>query len=162
MNRMHIVAVAWVVCGSGSAPSLMAQERVDRRAAEAAMMKADADFNRAVADRDMTRFLSLIAEDATFSGGLPNQLRGKDAVAKAWARFFQKDGPTLTWKPTKAEALVGGEIGYTVGTSERRVRGADGKVAVTRGNYVTVWKKQPDGRWLAVFDTGSEEPRTKN
>jgi hypothetical protein len=32
---------------------------------------------------------------------------------------------------------------------------------VTRGNYLTVWKKQADGAWQAVFDTGSTFPPTK-
>ena len=29
---------------------------------------------------------------------------------------------------------------------------------VTRGNYLTVWKKQADNTWLVVFDTGSTFP----
>ena len=55
------------------------------------MLKADRDFNQAMADRDMSRFLSFVAEDATF-----NASRGRDAVGKAWAPFFSPDGPRLS------------------------------------------------------------------
>ena len=36
--------------------------KVDLKAAEAAMIKADEAFNQSVADKDMTRFLALIAD----------------------------------------------------------------------------------------------------
>ena len=117
------------------------------------MLKADRDFNKAVADRDMSRFLSLVAEDATF-----NASRGREAVGKAWAPFFSVDGPKLSWAPTKAESLVAGDVGYTVGTWERRTPAPDGTVKVTHGQYLTVWQKQKDGSWQATFDTGSTAP----
>ena len=64
----------------------------------------------------------------------------------------------LTWAPTKAESLVAGDVGYTVGTWERRTKVADGTVKVTHGQYLTVWQKQKDGTWQATFDTGSTAP----
>ena len=48
-----------------------------------------------------------------------------------------------------------GDLGYTVGTWERRAAPGGGQTAVTRGNYLTVWKKQADGAWRVSFDTGS-------
>jgi ketosteroid isomerase-like protein len=133
----------------------VAQVRVDLKAAKAAIIKADKAFNQSVADRDLRRFLSLVAEDATFSGGTPNEIHGRDAVGKGWAPMFEPGGPTLTWTPTKGEVLAGGDLGYTVGIWERRARGQDGTLKVTHGNYLTVWRKDPDGAWRAVYDTGS-------
>jgi hypothetical protein len=43
------------------------------------MMKADRDLNQAMSNHDMARFLSFVAEDATF-----NTNRGREAVGKAW------------------------------------------------------------------------------
>lgn len=132
-----------------------AQTNNARRAAEAAMMKADREFNQAVADHDSERFLALVSENANFDSA---ESRGRDAVRKAWAPFFQKDGPTIRWTPKKAEALVGGDVGYTVGTWERSGRTEDGKLVVRRGEYMTVWRKEKDGVWRATFDTGSTRP----
>jgi len=149
-----LVLAAFALTGSrvvaGQNP---ARNATPERVAEAAMLKADRDFNRAVADRDMSRFLSLVAEDATFNGS-----RGREAVGKAWAPFFSADGPRLSWAPTKAESLVAGDVGYTVGTWERRTPAPDGTVKVTHGQYLTVWRKQKDGSWQAAFDTGSTAP----
>jgi ketosteroid isomerase-like protein len=150
---LALAVVALFVAGSvgGRAQS------VDQKEA-AAIMKADTDFNQAVADRDLKRFLSFVGDPATFNGGTPDEVHGRDAVAKDWAPYFQANGPRLTWKPTKAEILGHGDLGYTVGSWERRAPPAGGQApapAVTRGNYLTVWKKQADGAWRIVFDTGS-------
>jgi ketosteroid isomerase-like protein len=128
------------------------------KAAEAAITKADEAFCQAVLARRLDRFLAFVADEATFSGGMPQQLRGRDAIAKAWAPYFVEGGPTLEWKPTSAHVLVGGDLGYTTGTYVRRAVGEGGKPIVGRGNYLTVWKKQADGSWKAVFDTGSAAP----
>jgi ketosteroid isomerase-like protein len=150
------MAAALCLC-AGSTLDAGAQARVDRKAAASAIVKADQAFCQAAIDRNLDRFLSFVADEATFSGGAA-PLRGKDAVAQGWAPYFREGGPTLTWKPIKAEVLVGGDVGYTVGTWERRASGPDGKPSIARGNYLTVWKKQADDTWKAVFDTGSTEP----
>ena len=130
-----------------------APQATPKRVAEDAMLKADRDFNRAMADGDLNRFLSFVAQDATF-----NTTRGREAIGKDWAPFFAADGPRISWAPTKAESLVGGDVGYTVGTWERRLKAADGAVKITHGQYLTVWQKQKDGSWQATYDTGSTAP----
>jgi ketosteroid isomerase-like protein len=131
-----------------------------RKAAEAAMLTADRGFNQAMANHDLNRFLSFVAPDAAFDSA---EGRGRDAVAKAWAPFFAPNGPTIRWTPIRAESLVAGDVGYTIGTWERHAKDAAGKDAagkdvVRHGQYLTVWRKQKDGSWQAVFDTGSTAP----
>jgi ketosteroid isomerase-like protein len=128
-------------------------QRVNETAAP--IMKADTDFNQAVADRDMKRFLSFVGEPTTFNGGMADETHSRDAIAREWAPFFEANGPRITWKPTKGEVLGHGDLGYTVGTWERRTAAAGGPAAVTRGDYLTVWRKQADGAWRVSFDTGS-------
>ena len=38
------------------------------------------------------------------------------------------------------------------------VSDAEGKQEKTYGHYISIWKKQPDGSWKFVFDTGNENP----
>jgi uncharacterized protein (TIGR02246 family) len=139
---------------SGAAVILHAQ--VDTKPATAAIMKLDADFNKSVADRDRTKFLSFLADTAVFVGAAEN--RGRDAIMKAWSPFFEDDGPRLAWKPTHAEVLVGGDLGYTVGTWTSRTKGPDGKPSEAHGQYLTTWRKQKDGSWKIVYDIGSTAP----
>jgi ketosteroid isomerase-like protein len=148
--REVLGVLALLTVGAGQ---VAAQPAAARRQAEAAMLKADRDFNRAMVARDLNRFLSFVAEDAAFDAS-----RGREAVGKAWAAFFVAGGPTITWTPTKAQALVAADVGYTVGTWERHTQAADGTSKVTRGQYLTVWRKQKDGSWQAAFDTGSTAP----
>jgi ketosteroid isomerase-like protein len=157
MRRWASIAVVMVVAGAPARAT--AQTAAARQAAEAAMKQADEAFCQAAIDHDESRFRALVADEATFGGGSPDQTRGVDAIVKSWAPFLQAGGPSLTWKPTHAEVLAGAEIGYTVGTWERRSKRPDGGEAVARGQYMTVWAKQSDGRWKAVFDTGGEDPR---
>jgi ketosteroid isomerase-like protein len=155
-RRAAILAVLAIALSGGL--GVAGAERVNVKAAAKAIMAADRSFNQAVADRDMDRFLSFVAEMATFNGGTPQEIRGREAVGKAWAPFFRVDGPRLTWKPKKAEVLVGGDVGYTIGTWERLPAPGSGQTKIARGNYMTVWNKQDDGSWKVVFDTGSSEP----
>ena len=143
MAREMLIGLVLLALGASS----VGAQPAARRQAEEAMLKADRDFNQAMADRDLKRFLSFVAEDATF-----NTDRGREAVGKAWAPFFAADGPRISWAPTKSEALVAGDIGYTVGTWERRTKAADGTMKTTKGQYLTVWKKQKDGSWKAIHD----------
>ena len=104
-----------VLCLIAASGMRLAAQKPDIKAAQAEIMKADEDFNQSVADWNRERFLSLIADGATFGGGTPNEQKGKDAIWKAWSVFFDPKGPTLTWHPSKAEVLAGGEVGYTTG-----------------------------------------------
>jgi ketosteroid isomerase-like protein len=157
-THVRVAIVAALVCMAPSVSRRAEAQTIDLKAAEAAITKADEAFCQAVTDRRLDRFLAFVADDATFSGGTPQQLRGRDAVARAWAPYFAEGGPTLVWKPLSAKVLVGGDLGYTLGAYTRHAIGADGKPVTGRGNYLTVWKKQADGSWKVVFDTGSAEP----
>ncbi len=58
----------------------------------------------------------------------------------------------LTWGPMRS--IESGELGYTYGTWSSR--GKDQPVeAAERGTYVTIWRKQADGTWKFVLDTGN-------
>jgi len=139
-----------------------ARAQSSTHAAEAALiMKADADFAQAVAGKDRERFLSFLADVTTFNGGSPSELHGRDAVMKEWNDFFTVDGPTLSWTPARGEVIGAGDLGYTTGQSLFRGKGQDGKMVERRGEYLTVWRKQRDGSWKVIFDTGSTLPAVR-
>jgi ketosteroid isomerase-like protein len=154
-NSLRLVPAA-VLIALALVPCPVHAQRPDLQAAAAAIMTADRNFNQAVAEKDRAKFLSFIAENATFVG--QDDMHGHDAILKGWDAFFQPEGPTLTWEPTQAEVLVAGDVGYSVGSWIRRSKGPDGRVVEARGQYVTTWKKQPDGSWRVVYDIGSTAP----
>lgn len=58
----------------------------------------------------------------------------------------------LTWEPQGGDIAASGELGYTFGIYEMRDTGDQ----VQRGSYVTIWKKQKDGKWKFVLDSGNQ------
>ncbi len=58
---------------------------------------------------------------------------------------------TLTWKPSFADVSSSGDLGYTYGIWEVAL-----KDTVFRGTYATIWKKNKNGEWKMVLDTGND------
>jgi ketosteroid isomerase-like protein len=113
----------------------------------AADLKATEEaFALTMADRDHAAFSSFLAEETVFFAG-PREIRGKTAVAKAWAPFFDGPEAPFSWQPDTAAVLDSGALGLTSGP----VFAPDG----TRiGTFNSVWRRGPDGSWKVVFDRG--------
>ncbi|HEX7458460.1 MAG TPA: hypothetical protein VF301_08505, partial [Ginsengibacter sp.] len=58
---------------------------------------------------------------------------------------------TLTWNPSGAGIAASEDMGYSYGIYKLEL-----KDPVLRGTYVSVWKKQKDGKWKFMLDTGNE------
>lgn len=60
----------------------------------------------------------------------------------------------LTWVPRAVEISATGDLGYTYGvwTSYQKKWLSD---SLSQGTYVTIWKKQSDGNWKFVLDSGN-------
>ena len=57
----------------------------------------------------------------------------------------------LTWNPSGAGIAASEDMGYSYGIYKLEL-----KDTVLRGTYVSVWKKQKDGKWKFMLDTGNE------
>jgi ketosteroid isomerase-like protein len=116
------------------------------------MIAADGAFSDACSRHDAAATGALIAEDAVFISprGL---LRGRAEVLEGWKTLLSADGPVLEWLPNRADASDSGEYGFTVG--EWRLRAKTGEV--TSGEYVTVWRRDGDGRYRALLDSPLQE-----
>jgi ketosteroid isomerase-like protein len=108
-------------------------------------------FARMAAEPDKTvrdAFLAFVADDGVIFGG--------EGPTNAKAAFTAAPAPPpgapklqLSWWPTHAEIASSGDLGWTTGPS-KRVRGDK----VGYGHFVTVWKKQADGKWRFLIDHG--------
>lgn len=104
-------------------------------------------FAQTMSDRDFDAFLSFIAPEAVFfSGNQP--LRGRDAVAEEWRRFFEGDEAPFSWSPDLVQVLDSGDLALSSGP----VLSSTGESV---GRFNSIWRKDSDGRWWVVFDKGS-------
>jgi ketosteroid isomerase-like protein len=104
-------------------------------------------FAATMADRDMDGFLTFISPEAVFFNG-NEAIRGRDAIASAWAPFFEERTAPFSWHPDVVEVLPSGTLALTSGP----VRDPTGAVV---GRFNSVWRREPDGVWMVVFDKGS-------
>jgi hypothetical protein len=83
-------------------------------------------------------------------------------AARAKAAAPRKPGPDadfqLVWTPTKIDVSQDGTLGYTWGRYDFTTRGKDGKASVDTGVYITIWKRDPAGKWKIAYDGGPELP----
>lgn len=111
---------------------------------------ADRDFLQATRERGREGWLAWFAEDAVVfppSGGLA---LGAAAVRR---HYESQDGFPLkgfVWEPEEAGLASSGDLGWTRG---RWGNDANGTPTWT-GQYLSVWRKQPDGAWRVVADCG--------
>jgi len=129
-------------------PALAAADEapVDVAALEAELRAAETAFAKSMADRDLAAFASFLAEDAVFFGGR-GILRGREAVAAGWARFFEGDEAPFAWAPLDVAVLASGELGLSSGP----VTALDGSPA---GFFTSTWRRTAAGRWEIVLDRG--------
>lgn len=113
-------------------------------------------FAESVANRDVDAFRDLLHPDARFVGA--GVARGRDEILAAWAPFFERDRPLLSWRPEVVEVLESGNLALSRGPYRLQRHDADGKVSEEWGTYNSVWQKQRDGSWQIVFDAGSPRP----
>ncbi|OYU97973.1 MAG: DUF4440 domain-containing protein [Burkholderiales bacterium PBB5] len=104
-------------------------------------------FAKSMADRDLAAFSRHLSDEAIFFSGT-TPLRGKAAVAQAWARFFDGAAAPFSWAPDQVEVLPSGTLALSTGP----VLDATGKV-IARFN--SVWRLEAPGTWRIVFDKGS-------
>ena len=95
-------------------------------------------------------------EAAFLANSAPTALvteNGKLANAQeVWRTRPSRPGSKLTWYPVLADAAQSGDMGYTTGpwTMLQNNR------PVSAGEYVTVWRKQLDGRWKFAVEMSIE------
>jgi len=155
MKSSFLVLIALLAVSTGSA---YAAGKNTIEADKQALMKAEADFEKARAEKGLEGWLSFFADDTLdLPAGLPIAT-GKDVMRKRLASRWDKN-VVLKWQPLKVDVAASGDIGYTAGNWQIPVldRRSNKRVLVT-GKYLTVWKKQKDGSWKVVADIANQDP----
>jgi ketosteroid isomerase-like protein len=122
-----------------------------------AIAKSEAEFEKARAEKGLEGWLSYFADDtADFVRGGPFTFT-KEEMRKHLEKTFDP-ADQLTWKPVKIEVAASGDLAYSLGTWQLKGKDPKGNDVTQTGKYITVWKKQKDGSWKVVADTGTVDP----
>ncbi len=115
-------------------------------AAADGLARAERAFAAAsVASGMKAAFLDALADDATLFR--PGPVNGKAFIAA------RPDGPfVLDWAPTRVAVAASGELGWSSGPWRLVPRATPDRP--THGEFFSVWKRDPSGRWRVLIDHG--------
>jgi ketosteroid isomerase-like protein len=123
------------------------------------LIKADEEFSDFSFKNGFANAFMSYADDSVIklmSNNYP--LIGKSELVKCFTQIAASNHSVLTWTPSKAMIAQSGDLGFTFGHYELRIKLESDKDTVYYGNYVSIWKKQKDGTWKYVLDGGNPTP----
>jgi ketosteroid isomerase-like protein len=149
MKMKSLLVLSLLLC----AVSVQAQKaKVEAGTELRSLVETEREFSKTSATEGTRAAFLLFLDD----GGIvfqPGPVNGK----KSWTERKPGRG-LLTWQPVYADISRAGDLGYTTGPWEFRKSSPDEKPAAF-GDYMTIWKHQPDGTWKFVLDFGSSHPQ---
>jgi ketosteroid isomerase-like protein len=150
MLRVLCILLVMVYCGSCrfKKPEPVSNYEKERLV----LLDADRAFSKMSEEKGMkTAFLDYIDSNGVLlrPGYLP--IIGADAVD--FLSQLPENEYNMKWEPMGGDVAKSGEMGFTYGTFKITPRAKD---TMIYGTYVSVWKKQADGSWKLVLDSGNE------
>jgi ketosteroid isomerase-like protein len=134
-----------------SAGGVICSEQPDATTAVKALVESEKSFARTCGEHGIRdSFLQYFAADAVIFA--PEPTNGRAFYAK-----YDDKGRHLNWQPAFAAISSSGEVGLTTGPWELKKSAAD-PTPLAFGQFVSVWKKQPDGSWKVIVDVGIDHP----
>lgn len=123
---------------------------IDLAAEKAAMKETDAQW--LAVSKDAAAFVAATDPDFTFFPPGAPYMDDRKEIEDHWRAIIETPGLSLTWAPEGAEVSASGDMGHTWGFFRMTAPDGNGGETLTTGKYVTVMRKQPDGRWLPLND----------
>jgi len=121
---------------------------------QAAIRAVVETWHRATSAGDVAHVLPLMAEDAVFLAPEREPMRGRQSFESALATLLQTH--RITSNGNVREVEVSGDLAYAwtdLTVTLTALDGNDGKSPMKRtGPTLSIFRKQPDGRWLLVRD----------
>jgi uncharacterized protein (TIGR02246 family) len=126
---------------------------------EQAIRELHSTWIGAVNAGDLVRLLTLMADDVVFLN--PGQApAGRDGFSPGFSAAHQQ--ARISCISELEEVVVVGEVAYTWSRDSLSViPRAGGEAMQLAGHRITVYRKQPDGRWLLARDAHTLSPVPK-
>ena len=145
MNRRHVplllaASLAVVLTACQPKPPATNVEEIKK-----AIAAANAQQVQAFQSKDIEGMTKNYAPDAVVLPQHSPMISGKDAMHSFFEGMTRDMGNDFTFSMTKFDAS--GDIAYEFGNYSGSFAGVADK-----GKYLTVWKKQSDGKWMIAAD----------
>jgi ketosteroid isomerase-like protein len=116
-----------------------------------AIVDAERSFSKSSVEKGRKHaFLTYLAEDSILFN--PEPVHGHKLTQE------RPESPGfLIWEPAFVEIAASGDFGYSTGPWVFKQKLEDEK-PVAHGHFFSIWKKQSDGSWRVIADTGISNP----
>jgi uncharacterized protein (TIGR02246 family) len=143
-----LIALMITACGSSS----------NHDADVKAIKDFETQWNQDWAAKDADKIAARYSSDAVLIVPGSPAISGKDAILKSLTQMTSDPAMALNFHASKVEVAKSGDLAYTQGTYILAVTDPVSKQVVNdHGNYVTAYRKVPDGTWKAVSDIATSE-----
>jgi uncharacterized protein (TIGR02246 family) len=141
------IALGCLASGCGTAPP--PDTRADD---ERAIRELEAEWSKAGAAKDLDKFVSVYADDASVFPPNAPIATGPAAIRASLGPLFAVPGFSVTFQSTKFEVARSGDVAYSHGPYALTINDPKGKPMTDHGKFVTAFKKQADGKWKVTAD----------
>ena len=129
------------------------ENNIDLEKEKQNVLNTDIEFSNFSGKEGMKKaFLKYTDDEAVILKNRSMPIVGKENIGKSYTKLVDT-GFTLLWKPTFGYISKSADLAYTFGTYTLSVKN---DTSVTKGTYVSIWKKQKNGDWKWILDTGNE------
>ena len=146
MNK-HAIFAAALVFSSCSA------KQPDPSGAGNVLRTLDTKLGQAINAKNAAAIASFYADNAILMPTAGPVVRGKAAIMEEWKHILSIPAFQNESKLTGVEVASAGDLAYTYGSYRSQLMGEDGKLTIEPGKWLTICKKQPDGRWRKAVET---------
>jgi len=142
-----IIPVFLSIYSCNMKPDNNSAERINKWKQE--ILETEQSFAQMASEEGIHKaFMTYAAEDAVLMRN--NAL----VIGRKNIDLFYKNQTSkgLTWTPDFVDVSDSGDLGYTYGHYIFSLIDSIGNTIESKGIFHSVWKRQPDGKWLFVWD----------
>ena len=126
-----------------------------------AILAADSAIGAAAAAHDLDGSVGSLSADAIMFPPDQAPLVGRAAIREYMRESFATPGFSITWTTDTVVVSASDDIAYSFARSRYTFPGRTGKpgaIDTAYGKGVSVWRREPDGRWRTVADIWNGAP----
>lgn len=116
------------------------------------LIKTDKAWSLAAKTNDMEKLCSFWENDAIILMSADMTIKGIDQIKSFITQARTDPNFEISWEVQSAEVSEKADMGYTfgIGTVQRTTNA--GEIISTTKPYLSVWKKQSDGKWKYIIE----------
>jgi ketosteroid isomerase-like protein len=139
--------------------STNAGDRISPTMSPAASLSAMVAADSAYAERASSLGAGVAARDAMSEDGVLLTTTQLVVGPRAASDYFESlRSFSISWAPRDARVAASGDLGFTIGDAVVTSLGPTGAAAQSFTKYLTVWRKEVDGRWRVLVTGANDRP----